>query len=277
MAAVRRAHGQRIVKRALAISLAAAALAVLVLLALLLYLRFEAGEAAGMIEIAAAASVVLALIALWHAFSLFAEHSKGLERLRGAVVSLSSDDSAVIPLLREGEGGSDIVRFHAALSDLAARNAERRSGPDVRLQAVVASIAEAMVVITESGQVSLVNHGARTLLGPQRVKVRMTPARRHNPLRGVHTRAQRVPSPDAAPERPRSAHAAGVVQRHPRTLRRAADLPLGLSVAEGRRTLARPLHEARAEIVTDGGIQPAAHDASVSIESPGRSRGGFEA
>lgn len=116
------------------------------------------------------AAVIVAVIALWHGISLVNGHFRELERLRGAAVTLAGDPNAVLPRRRPDEGSAEVERLHGALADLVARQAEERAAPDDRLTAVLASIEEAMVVITDQGQVSLVNHYAKVLLGAERVR-----------------------------------------------------------------------------------------------------------
>ncbi len=144
----------------------------LALLALLGAAIFQRGIPNGVVAQAALALIaVVGVAALWHAYEVIAGHYKSLERLRGAVVTLSGDPSAVLPPLRGQRGGVEVEHLHAALTDLAARDAARRALPDQRLGAVLASISEAIVVVTEQGLVSLVNYAAKQRLGAERIKV----------------------------------------------------------------------------------------------------------
>lgn len=132
---------------------------------------FDPGAPPGLAEAVVAAGLVLGLGALATAGVLLREHFRHIERLRGAVVSLAGDENAVLPVHSQGEGGWELDRLWLALGDLSARYARVRALPDERLQAVLATIAEAIVVMTDSGQVSLVNAGAKRLLGAERVRV----------------------------------------------------------------------------------------------------------
>ncbi len=98
-------------------------------------------------------------------------HFVALDRLRGAIVTFAGNQNAVIPVMRGEGGGPEIRRLHGALTQLSAREARDRAAPDHRLQAVMATIREAILVVTEQGQVSLVNYPARQLLGAERVRV----------------------------------------------------------------------------------------------------------
>ncbi len=116
-------------------------------------------------------TILLALVAIvglaaWYAVARESRHRRELQRLRGAVLTLAGDSNAVLPRWQEEEVGAELNRLYAAVADLAAARA-----PDRRLAAVLASIADGMVVITDQGQVSLVNHAAKVLLDAERVRV----------------------------------------------------------------------------------------------------------
>lgn len=115
--------------------------------------------------------LAIGALLLWYGRDVVRRHFIALERLRGAVVTLAGDPSARLPLLDDPEVDLEVQRLHQALQALAARHARERAAPDDRLQAVLASIPDAMLVITEDGQVSLVNHAAKSLLGAERVAV----------------------------------------------------------------------------------------------------------
>jgi len=142
-----------------------------VLAMLALWLAFATRQADGQVGFAAfalgAASLVGAF-ALWHLFTGISRHFRNLERLRGALVMLADNTHAVLPMDRDGD--VEVGRLRDALADLVARYAEERATPDRRLGAVLASRAEALVGITEQGQVSLVNAPGKELLGAERVR-----------------------------------------------------------------------------------------------------------
>ena len=158
-------------RRGMAVSLALAglALAVLAVAAGLLLLGGEREPT--LIGALVVAALAVGGFALWHAWGLTLARWRALERLRGAVLTLAGNEAAVLPRLPEGEADDGIVRLHGALADLAARQAAVRAAPDRRLEAVLGAVREPIVVITEQGQVSLVNAPARALLGAERVRV----------------------------------------------------------------------------------------------------------
>jgi PAS domain-containing protein len=130
-------------QRQLLVLLAVAALAILGLAVASLILVIAAGGADWTVALPAGLAF-LGLVFLWQAWSV-----------------------ARLPRLGD-EAAPDIQSLHAALAALDARYAQERATPDDRLQAVLASIPDAMLVITDEGQVTLVNHAAKALLGAER-------------------------------------------------------------------------------------------------------------
>ncbi len=118
----------------------------------------------------AVVAVLLVIGLLAFAGLSLGRHFNALERLRGSVLALTHDPSARLPMPSE-ETDPEVADLHAALQAWAGRQAAEQALPDQRIQAVLASVPEAMLVITEAGQVSLVNHAAKTLLGADRVAV----------------------------------------------------------------------------------------------------------
>ncbi len=101
---------------------------------------------------------------------LLGRHFRALRRLRNGIVVLMAEASA-----RNLPSWNDLPREAADIAEavdaLVGRLVDRRAAPDTRLAAVLASIADAIVVMTEAGQVSLVNAAAKRLLGAERVAV----------------------------------------------------------------------------------------------------------
>lgn len=157
--------------RTLALTLSVVGLALAVLLMLGIALLAQTDDNRTFWGVALVACLIVGGFALWQAWTLIAEHFRRLERLRGAILTLAADESAVLPQIAGGEAGGEIVRLHGALADLVARQADLRTRPDRRLESILAAVNEPVVVITEQGQVSLVNAAAKALLGEARVRV----------------------------------------------------------------------------------------------------------
>jgi DNA polymerase-3 subunit epsilon len=117
-----------------------------------------------------------ALFLLWDAHARLRGHFDGLHALRatlGALRSLVGEASAANLLSRDQalEAGTEVVELNRDLSELFEHQREMRLAPDSRLTAVLTSVDEALVVVTDQGQVSLVNYMAKALLGADKVRV----------------------------------------------------------------------------------------------------------
>jgi DNA polymerase-3 subunit epsilon len=150
---------------------ALAGLGVLALAGLYAGTAFDPGARPGLPEAIFVAALLVGVGALVTAAIMIRRHFRQIERIRGAIVTLAGDENAVLPVQPAGECGRELERLWLALGDLSARYARIRALPDERLQAALAAVGEAIVVITERGQVSLVNAGAKRLLGDERVRV----------------------------------------------------------------------------------------------------------
>lgn len=106
-------------------------------------------------------ALAVAGIALWILLTLLRDHFAGLARLREAIVGATgaAGDWAP-PRLGDDAAVSALTR---AVNDLVAASAAAARERDRRLAGVIAALPEAIVVVTETGLVSLVNDGARRL------------------------------------------------------------------------------------------------------------------
>lgn len=71
----------------------------------------------------------------------------------------------------KGKGGLVLGRLAKLIGDIATRRAQDRGKPDQRLASVLGALKDGVVVITESGQISLVNAAAKAFLGGGRAAV----------------------------------------------------------------------------------------------------------
>jgi len=116
-------------------------------------------------------SLAGALLLLGAAAQVVVTLFRNIERLRGHAVSAAGAEEAVpLPLPADDEN-LEIARLRAGVADLATRLVTIGAAPDERLQAVLATSRDAVIVVTESGQVSLVNYAGKHLLGADKVKV----------------------------------------------------------------------------------------------------------
>jgi len=116
-------------------------------------------------------SLAGALLVLGAAVQVAMSTFRNIERLRGHVVSVAGAEGTALLPLPDEEENLEIARLRAGVADLAARLATVGTAPDDRLQAVLATSKDAVMVVTEAGQVSLVNYAAKHLLGRDKVKV----------------------------------------------------------------------------------------------------------
>jgi DNA polymerase-3 subunit epsilon len=121
-----------------------------------------------------AAVIVVAgcgLAALFFAFELLRLHFRRLERLRGAVIVAMSQNASEIIYAGSGSTHDDAARLHLVMNALVKDRLAIRRELNQRLEAVLATVADAVLVVTDSGLVSLVNSGAKSLLGQKEVAV----------------------------------------------------------------------------------------------------------
>jgi DNA polymerase-3 subunit epsilon len=131
---------------------------------------FEADTFGTPAQILAFAGTAIAAAGLVLTGQMAGEHFRALERLRGFVLGLRA--SGAIPSGPVFEAGdTEVAALQAAILDLAGETRHEAEGADQRLAAVIASLSEAVIVITEQGQVSLVNGPAKDLLDAERVAV----------------------------------------------------------------------------------------------------------
>ncbi len=118
-----------------------------------------------LVAFAAGASGALIVAAI---LAILNRHFIAMERLRGAVVAAMAPEAVTLPegVWHEDRETADI---HDAVNALILRRRTMRIEIEERLAAVLASVAEAVLVVSEDGMVTLVNGEALALLGPERV------------------------------------------------------------------------------------------------------------
>lgn len=158
------------VYRAVLVSLVVAGCAAAGLAAFALYLAIAA-ERAGPGTLALLAIVLaLAVIGLWTAAQRLRTHVERLARLRGDLLVAAAHD-APLPAHWQQPGAGEAARFAQTVVRVIEQHRLRRADPDARLAAVVGAAAEGLVVVTDSGLVSLVNAAALSWLGKDQVVV----------------------------------------------------------------------------------------------------------
>lgn len=114
----------------------------------------------------------LVLGVLWGLFALLDSHFDDLERLRANILVAAVDAEARLPAPHaDFPPSAEIGRLRTAVETLIFKRIGPAQRPSAKLAAVLATLDEGIAVITESGQVSLVNEAARERLGGARVNV----------------------------------------------------------------------------------------------------------
>lgn len=122
-------------------------------------------------RIAAIAGGVGGAMAVLIAGALIRRHFRRMERLRGAVIVALAHAARHVVYSQDAPASDEVGRLHEAIDALVVERLALRREINQRLEAVLASVTEAVLVVTDTGLVSLVNAGARNLLGAGKVAV----------------------------------------------------------------------------------------------------------
>ncbi len=154
-------RGPHTARRSLFLAVAAAGAGLLLLAGLLL--AQQPLDRIGVLQVLALGGAVLALAGLWVLTTLLDGHFDDLERLTGDV--LGAQDGGLLPVRWSDPASSPLEyrRLAQAVNQLLARQTLGGDQQDERLAAVVAAVGEGLLLITESGLVSLVNGAAAAL------------------------------------------------------------------------------------------------------------------
>lgn len=122
--------------------------------------------------------LALAAVTWVGAFVLFVRSWRAADRLglgvraiRMAVLNLTADHHASLPDTLPGDTPPEVEAMLGSLRLYQDEIVRERHGPDRRLLGVLGVLASGVVVMTEQGQVSLLNGSARDLLGAERARV----------------------------------------------------------------------------------------------------------
>ena len=116
--------------------------------------------------------LVAGIGAIWIGFTLVDHHFDELERLRGLLLVAAGRDEPLPPDWPAlGEHGREVAGLGVAARRALVAQRELGGQTDEKLAAVVAAAAEGLLVMTETGLVSLVNEAALKVLGAEAVAV----------------------------------------------------------------------------------------------------------
>ena len=118
-----------------------------------------------------ATALLLGLVSVSTGFMYCRQHFTSLRNLQDRVVLSLTDETHSLPPLVRDETPEEIMDLHAVINHLIEHRLQRISRPSARLTAILRSISEAIVVVTATGQVSLVNTAAKRLLGAERLAI----------------------------------------------------------------------------------------------------------
>jgi len=109
--------------------------------------------------------LVVGGLALSYIYAALRDHFRGLERLRGDVLTMASRAHAVIPPDSADDGGAELKQIHQAVRQLADYVKQTAAVPDSHLESILKSFSLPIVVTSPEGLVALVNAPAKDLLG----------------------------------------------------------------------------------------------------------------
>lgn len=134
-------------------------------------LMFQAPQISLTLRLLVIGAMVAALLLVLRSIFIVRELSQGMEWLRNSVLNVLADSNDVMPGLPKGLRAPEVVALVKALSRYQDQVTRERHAPDRRLVAVLGSLSSGVVIVTETGQVSLVNSAAQELLGAERARV----------------------------------------------------------------------------------------------------------
>lgn len=117
------------------------------------------------------ATFVVALILFRRGWRAADRLGRGIEGVRTAVLNLVADRVAAVPKQVSRDMPAEVEAMLGSLALYQDEITRERYAPDRRLLTVLGSLASGVVIITDQGQVSLLNHTARALLGAERARV----------------------------------------------------------------------------------------------------------
>lgn len=117
-------------------------------------------------------ALILAIAAIWAGFVVVDHHFDMLERLHGALlVAAGREEPLPADWPRLDEADAETLGLGAAAARAIAAHRALGGRTDDKLAAVVGAVADGLLVVTDSGLVSLVNQSARDVLGGDAVAV----------------------------------------------------------------------------------------------------------
>lgn len=144
---------------------------VILVLAILAALPAAGGKAAPLWVVGGLGAI--AWVGLMVAHEAGRQHFEGLKLVQSGLESLAAGQMPPeqLSLRFRGRGGDVLGRLAILVIDIATRRALEQAKPDLRLASVIAALKGGVVVVTENGLISLINAGAKALLGAERAAI----------------------------------------------------------------------------------------------------------
>lgn len=114
---------------------------------------------------------IVAIVLFWRAWRAADRLGRGIEGVRTAVLNLVADSDASVPKQVMPDMPAEVEAMLSSLALYQDQITRERHAPDRRLLTVLGSLASGVVLVTDQGQVSLLNNTARELLGAERARV----------------------------------------------------------------------------------------------------------
>ncbi len=117
------------------------------------------------------ATFAAALLMWWRSWRAADRLGRGVEGVRTAVLNLVADRAQAVPARVTPDAPPEVEAMLGSLALYQDAITRDSHAPDRRLLTLLGSLASGVILITDQGQVSLLNHTARELLGAERARV----------------------------------------------------------------------------------------------------------
>lgn len=118
----------------------------------------------------AAAGLTLGAALVWGRLTIVTARERQLRRLASALEAAMDTRSSALPAIDRRETDPLVARLHLAIAALLSRRGDGQAEQERRLEAILASLPQPLVVTNDQGLVTLVNRPAMEIFGADRLK-----------------------------------------------------------------------------------------------------------
>ncbi len=118
----------------------------------------------------AAAGLALGAALVWGRLTIVTARERQLRRLASALEAAMDARSIALPAIDRREADPLVARLHLAIAALLSRRGDGQVDQERRLEAILASLPQPLVVTNDQGLVTLVNRPAMEMFGADRLK-----------------------------------------------------------------------------------------------------------